>query len=83
MKKEEEEEEEEEVTVFLAKRWSLIVLSLHTHFSKPFFELYRSFFRWNDISYETTEKTASFCARKQKSQKMKFDHYAPGPFRYL
>ena len=46
----------------------------------PFFERYRSFFRWNDISYETTEKTVSIRAKKQKSQKMKFDHYAPGPF---
>ena len=49
----------------------------------PFFERYRSFFRWNDISYETTEKTESICAKKQKSQKMEFDHYAPGPFSWL
>ena len=68
---------------FFTKKWSLIVLSLHAHFSMPFFERYRSFFRWNDNSYETTEKTVSICAKKQKSQKMEFDHYAPGSFKYL
>ena len=56
------------------------MLSLHTHFSKPVFERYRSFCRWNGISYEIAKKTALFYAKKQKSQKMRFDHYAPGTF---
>ena len=49
----------------------------------PFFERYRSFFRWNDISYETTEKLHHFVQKKQKSQKIEFDHYAPGPIELL
>ena len=61
----------------------LIVLSLHMRFSKLFFEQCKSFFRCNDISFETTEKTASFCAKKQESQKMEFDHCAPVPFSWL
>ena len=54
---------------FFTKKWSLIVLSLHTHFSMPFFERYRSFFRWNNIWYETTEKNCINFVQKNRNGK--------------
>ena len=51
-------------------------------FSNLFFERSRLFFRWNDISFETTKKTVAISAKKQKSQKIEFNHYGPGHFTY-
>ena len=50
----------------------------------PLFERSGSFFRWNDISYETTEKTASFRAKKNRNRKkwsLIIMHH--GPFKCL
>ena len=60
---------------FLATR-----LSLHTHFSKPFFNDIDRTAAGTIFHIKTTEKTAPFYAKKKKSQKMEFDHYAPGLF---
>ena len=67
---------------FFHKKVEFDCFSAAYAFFMPFFERYRSLFCWNDISYETTEKTASFRAKKQKSQKMEFDNYAPRFFKW-